>query len=362
MRRFFLLMFLLSVLNFEVQAAPVISVQFKSFFRHHEVNFTTHRLIVLKIKISGVTPKKKKLLELKYAFANQPGEIKTLTKRANSRGEIELTKLLSLFKFYKRNLGKNESAKLFTAYVFLKDPSQDRHVTVAKRWSDLLVMPKGQDKIYRLNSEVLCQWQGDTRIDSEYFINDERVVKNITRIASINVRKGIRMDLGAETAGLLNLNIPIFKPVSPAPAGTLNPTPGSISPLGTSIYIGADFSKISSTRETFDLEQSWGLVPGQGGFIIRRASYSRYKAIMYEKEDGEYVAREEGILDVGQDGLSFAVVPRSFADNPEESLQFIDKMIEKVDSCRSVLAQNISSYVIENNNSQVLYIPLGEFR
>ena len=361
MRWSILLIFLLTVLTFEVQAAPIIAIQFKSFLHHLEVNFTTHRLIVLKIKITGLTPKKKNFIELKYSFANQPGERTILRKRANSQGEIEITKLLSLFKFYKRNLGKNESAKLFTAYVFLKE-SENTYVTIAKKWCDLLVMPKGQDKIYRINSEVLCQWQGDTRIDSEYFVNDERVVKNIARITSINVRKGIRMDLGAETAGLLNLNIPIFKPISPTSAGSLIPTPGSLGPLGTSIYIGAEFSNINSSRESFDLEQSWGLVPGQGGFIIRRASYSRYKAIKYENENGEYVAREEGILDVGEDGLSFVVVPRSLSANPQEALQFIDKIIEKVDSCRADLAQNPSSYVIENNNSQVLYIPLGEFR
>ncbi len=348
---FILFLFCLPVV---VSAGPTIKLEFKRSFSNKYMEFTNDRMVTVKAKFKGLLKNKKYSVGLTYGFANEKNKFKILKIKANKKGEINLSKMVSLFKFYRKN---NGSAKIFTVQIWIQN---EKFVTpvIAKTWKDLLVLPKGGDTIYKLTSDPLCIWQGDSQLESEPIFNDAEIPLFFGRREIFSVTRGIRISAGGE-AGAVMPNTPL----GPSrPATTSSPAgPSSFNPLSSSIFIGATYSSKLETIEKFELVQSWTLHSGQAAYIYRRNTFTRYKAIAYNEVDGVYVTSAFGYLDVGHESQNLSVVPITFLGQYQKILQYIDNNSPKLNSCddQSLTSENYNSLIIPSSSLKILFNKTG---
>jgi len=337
-------------------ARPTIKLEFKRLFSSKYMEFTNDRMVVVKAKISGLEKMKKYSVGLTYGFASEENKFKTLNKRSDGKGEINLERMISLYKFYKKNEG---SAKIFTLQTWIQGQKLVAPV-LAKTWKDLLVLPKGGDTIYKLTSGPLCMWQGNSQIESEPIYNDAVIPLFIGRREIYEASKGILLSAGGEAGAVMpdipSGTIPTTPTTPTAPLG-----PSSFNPLSSSIFIGATYSSKLETKEYLELVQSWTLHAGQAAYRYRRNTFTRYKTTAYNEFGGVYVASEVGYLDVGHESQNLSIVPISFLGQYEKILQYIDENSPRLNSCddRSLTSDNYNSFIVPNNSLKILFNKTG---
>ncbi|MGE3609125.1 MAG: hypothetical protein AB7I27_06020 [Bacteriovoracaceae bacterium] len=201
---------------------------------------------------------------------------------------------------------------------------------------------------YQLQSEGLCQWEGEADVSSKLYENRSTTFMNVIRESTFQWEqtnnRGFVLGYDNNTGN----TIPLGSVAQNNPA------------LG---WFFKDWQTQIIGQEYFKYERKYALNRDEVGFFISRMSFNRHEVKRFEwiqgpNQCGEYLETGSGFLDIGQASEGFLVIPKRFFPRQKKLKEFINNFRPALDTCKNNQLkgpEKASDIIPSGSNNGILY-------